>query len=887
MSVWLLVRRALTTHRGAAVLLAVVVGVGAFLGAAAPRWVGERLDDTLRGTVTAAGPAAQLSARDARQVQPADFDRELSLLDSGASADLRSLLGEGRWSTSTGARGFVTQNGAQVDDGQRPRMVNVRAPDDLAGRVRVVDGELPATVTSAPGPGGDASLVDAVVTAEVAEALRLEVGDTLAFERAGAADDLAPVEPGAVPGLRVTGVIEPLDPDDPLWADARTALVPDLGVPGSEPRITTGTVLTDPTLVATWAAATADRFDTEWHVPLEADALTSAILDRVTAELRQLAGGGMWSSGLITTLEAYPAQRAAAEGVVGFGIVSFAALCGALVLLSSRLLAERRADEVALARTRGAADGRLARLLALDAAVVAVPPAVVGAAAATVAVDGPGGWAGPALAAGLVLVAVAAVPVMALRARSNAAGIDARPDVAAVRPSPRRLVLEAAAVALAGLGLWLAGTRQPGAGIDPVVSLAPILVAGATGLVIFRALPHLVRAVLPPLRRARTLTPFLALARTARTPGHAVLPVIALLVAIGVAAFGGTVQASVERAREVSSWESVGADALIRSDVIRVDSGVVESLPGADAVAAGYLFTNQRPVNLDNGRSAGVDVLAVDIDAWQAVTSGAPELPAALAALTGPTASGAPAALITGNIDVVDVGDQLEVTIGDATTTVEVAESTGDVPGTDQGIALVVPLDQVAAALPPWPDVIYVAGDVDDDQVAAALGVDPSEVTLRTDVLATSSSDVVLDTVLDVFQVVTAASAVLAAAAAVLALAVGDRGRQHGLSILRTLGLTARQSAVLTASDVVPICVLAAVAGIGVGTATGLVTAGAVDLPALSGVLVGGTATVPDLPSAVVAAAAVLAAVLVAVAVSVVVGRRARLGSVLRAGEPT
>lgn len=881
MSVWLLVRRALATHRGAAVLLAVVVGVGAFLGAAAPRWVGERLDDTLRDTVISAGPAAQVSARDVREVSPPEFDRELSLLNGDAGAELRSMLGEGRWSTSTGARLFVAQNGEPVDDGLRWRLANVRVPDDLESRVRLVEGELPATVTRGADGIAGASLIDVVATSEVAEGLRLEIGDTLTFER-GVEPEITPVEPGADPGLRLTGIIEPLDPDDPLWGNARNALVPDFGVPGAEPNTTTATLLSDRDLVATWTATTADVLATEWHVPLLADELTSANLTAVTADLRQLGNGSMWSSGLVTALEAYPAQRAAAEGIVGFGLASLAALCVALVLLSARLLAQRRADEVALARTRGATDSRLARLLALDAAVVCLPPALAGAVAATIAVDGPGGTTGPGLAAAMALVAVVALPVMALRARA-----DDGPDVAAVRPTPRRLVLEAAVVVLACLGLWLAGTRQPEAGVDPVVSLAPILVAGATGLVIFRALPHLVRGVLPVLRRSGSLTPFLALARAARTPAHAVLPVIALLVAIGVATFGGTVQASVERAREVSAWESVTADALVRSDLIRVDTAVLESLPGVEAVATGYLMPNQRPDNLDNRRSAAVDVLAVDLDAWRSVVAGAPELPSVLAQLTGPTTSGATAALLTGNIDEAGVGDSLELRLGGSTTVVEVVDSAVPVPGTDRATTLVVPLDEMADVLRPWPNVVYVAGDVDGEQLATALGIDPSAVTLRSDVLATSSSDAVLDTVLDVFRVVTAVSAVLAATAAVLALAIGDRGRRHGLSVLRTLGLTTRQSAVLTASDVVPVCVLAAVAGIGVGTGTGLVTAGAVDLPALSGVLVGGTATVSDLPSAVVSAAVVLAAVLVAVAASVVVGRRARLGSVLRAGEPT
>src|SRR5690606_23285883 len=135
--------------------------------------------------------------------------------------------------------------------------------------------------------------------------------------------------------------------------------------------------------------------------------------------------------------------------------------------------------------------------------------------------------------------------------------------------------------------------------------------------------------------------------------------------------------------------------------------------------------------------------------------------------------------------------------------------------------------------------------------------------------------DSVLNAVLDVFMIVTVVSAVLAAAAAVMSLAIGERVRAYGLSVLRTMGLTTRQSAVLTASDVIPVSVVAAAAGIGVGTGVGLVIADALDLGALSGALSGGAMqAVTDLPSAAVAAAAVLGAVVLGIVGAVVSGQR-------------
>ncbi len=888
MTVWTLIARALRTHRAAAGILALVIIVGSFLGAAAPRWIDDRLDHTLQDTIAETGSAAQLSARDTKSFAPDEFDDEVSQLRENVEPELAALLDTGRWSSHTGARYFATQNGAKVDDGLTPRRLDVWVPDTLDGKLDLIEGELPESVADG---GNGTSVIEVAATPPVAEALQLDIGDTVTFERREPVgiDDVP--EPGAdtkAPAIRLTGLVEPADVDDPFWADTRTAADPDLGEPGAQPRITTGSLIAEREQFNAWLDATQDVVETEWHVPIDASEADVSAVNTVTTDLRRLSTGTMWASGLTDTLEDYPARRSAAEGVVGFGIVSLAALCVALTLLSVRYMAERRASEIALARTRGAGDGALARLLALDAAVIAVPGSVLGAAAAVALTSGESGLLGYVLTAAPPVAAIVSLPIAGIRAARRAALAapgGERADVAAVRPSPRRLVAEASVVLVALLALWLAGTRQQGARIDPVVSLTPVLVAGATGLVIFRIMPFILAAALRPLRRSAALTGFLAVTRAARAPAHAVLPVIALLVAIGVATFGGTVEASVEQTRETSSWNEVTADAVIDPEVIRSDPEQVASVPGSDAIATGYGFKSQRPVKVSNGRRAGVDILAVDVPAWLDVAESAPQLPDVVSMLSSTPDSGATPAVLKGSLDIIDVGDQLEVRLGDDPVTVEVVGTLPDVPGTTSGTSLVMPLAPVAEAAGNWPDVVYVGGDVSAEALAGALDVDSGSVTLRSQVLDTIHSDTVLNAVLDVFDIVTAVSAGLAAAAAVLGLAVGGRSRAHGISVLRTLGLTTRQAAVLTASDIVPVSVLAAAAGVGVGTGVGLVIGDALDLRALSGALTGGSQVVSDLPGATIAAAVVLAVVVLAVAIAVVAARRTRLDSALRAGE--
>jgi hypothetical protein len=65
-----------------------------------------------------------------------------------------------------------------------------------------------------------------------------------------------------------------------------------------------------------------------------------------------------------------------------------------------------------------------------------------------------------------------------------------------------------------------------------------------------------------------------------------------------------------------------------------------------------------------------------------------------------------------------------------------------------------------------------------------------------------------------------------------------------------------------------------------------LIATRALDLSALTGLVEGGRAVVLDVPGTALAAAGVLAVVLASVVLTVIASRRARLGAVLRAGDP-
>jgi len=890
-----LVLRQISADRAPALVLAAVLITGAFVGAAMPRWIDARLDMTLDRLVETAGRQSEFALRinfagganDARTEIPSVRHDE---------PEMAAVYDEGRWSAAVGPGDVESTNGVPTP-GRQPLEVDVRMPDDLADKVRLVDGRLPADpdfppplAFGAPEVPEQSPVVEVVAVAEVADALGIHVGDQLIVRRKNAATTVVGLGtrwPRNYLGVRLTGLVEPADPADSFWSDSPESLVPTFDR-GADSTTVRGTLLTDPEIMAPFVASTQTMVAAEWHMDVVPGALDANRVDPVTTAIRRIEQDTSWRTSFDDLLAEYGASRAGAEQVSALGVASLAGLLVAVLLMAIRLVAERRTDAMALTRARGGRDRVLGSLLGVEAIIVAVPSVVVAAASATWLLPASAGLLPHALPAVLLLVTVVGLPLTGIVLARR--GTNDRPEQEALRPSPRRLVLEAGVVVFALAGLWLLAGREGAApgGVDPVVSFVPVLVATAAGLLTFRLVPFVVAAVVRWVSRRRGATPFLAATRAARSQNHAVLPVIAVLVAVGVAAFGTTVESTVDRAQEMSSWDAVKADAAVETSTLRVRAeDLSDRLPAATAVAAGYAVPAQRATDAD-GRQVGIDLLAVDVPAWERVNAGAPAPvePVTTLATTTP-ADGAVPGVLKGGADGLDVGDRFTVNVRGTDLTVEVMDRVSDFPGTAGGSAVILPAAAVADGFGlQWPTVVYVAGEVSTGELADALDVRADQVTLRSEALELADADPVLDATVDVFRFALVVAALLAAAAAVLGLLLTARSRSYTLSILRTLGLTSRQAGTLVAVEVVPTSVAAAAVGVGVGLGIGVIASRALDLSGLTGLLISGDDVVLDVATTVLAAAAVLAVVLAAVTVAVIVNRRARLGSVLRAGDP-
>lgn len=882
-------------------LLAAVLTVGAFLGAAAPPWITDRLNDALEDTLSDAAPEGDLVARGLFGVSVANPPRtdlipELATVEETIEqvrrreSKLTGAYTNDRWSLSLGTSPLVAHDGPST----RHREVGLWLPEDARQKVYVAEGRYPrpdVEIVDSPAATEDQRLTmpvfEVAATTDVIDALELNLGDEIVIDAGTIRTREGPAP--ALLAMRLSGVVEPADLDDPAWQDTFTTLEADRGLPGDDPRIFRGTMIADP-LLAEQLVRWASLRDVEWQnwlailwrLELEPDRLTADQVETVITSVKRLRSWSNWTTSLDTVLLQYQDSRASAERSAALGVASLTGLLVTVQLLAIGMLAERRAAALALTRVRGGSNRVLGRSLATEAVLVGVPAVAAGGLAAALVIGA--SWWIPAV---LLAVTVVGLPVAGVRLARR--GTAERPEHATLRPSPRRLVAEAGLVLIAGAGVWLL-SQQPadsGAGADPVVSFTPLLVAAATGVVVFRLLPYPVAAVARLVGRSRGATSFVAASRAARSPAYAVLPVIAVLMAVGLAAFGGSVRTTADRAQEATAWAEVPADAVVTTGTLRAEADELGALvPEATDIATGYILPAQL-VTTERGSTVQVDVLAVDVAAWTEVVAGATEPVEPVTTLaTAQPPGGALPAVIKGQSNDLILGQELTMAIRGHEVTAQLLDRVEAFAGTPGGTAIVIPLDRIGASLSDlqlrWPNVVYLAGPIEDVDLATALD---GRLVRRAEVLAAIGEDAILGTTLTIFRVAVLAAFVLAATAAVLGLQGTARSRVYTLSILRTLGLPSRSMATLIAAEVVPASIMAAVVGSAVGLGVAIVAGQAIDLAALTGLLHAGGAVAPDITGTARAAAGVVAIVVVAVGIAIAANRRARLGAVLRVGE--
>ncbi|RVU24282.1 FtsX-like permease family protein [Streptomyces antnestii] len=597
------VRTRLRTAPGAAWALALLVALTSCLAAAFPRAVEDYEDAGLRHAVSEAAP--ERTVLDLTMAEPG-----LTLLPGkrdemvrGASTKaayrrvVRSLSAPLAVDAAQSSYGLRTTKALTAADPWLPRpdglpaALTLSAQSGLAGHATVVRGRLPRVdgqVTA------DSRQVEAAVTAATARALHIEPGALI---------HVPALMSGRV-SLRVTGIVKPRDPEGAYWAARPVFRTPALGQTVDMPPSTfwrAGLLLAPdaaPVLLNTDSAP--EQF---WQLAPDLGALNARGMPRLKSALtyttdgpglikvRETTGGDTdAATGLEELITGYQKLRAGIGPVVSVAAYGTGTVAVIVLLMAGGLAAERRRPELTVLRSRGGSVRGLAGRLLAETAVVAVPAGAAGLAVALFAVPH-GRWLPAALgAAAVVVLSCLALPVRAALAHRGVQVRGARDDLARARPSRRRTVAELTVLVLAVAAVVALRRRGTGDGGDSLVALAPVLVGVVAAFVLVRVYPLPLRWLARPAGRLRGAVGYLSLARAGRATagaGTAVLPLLALLTALTTAAFGGSVLAGIDDARDRAATLSTGADARIESSspLPSALAGKVARLPGVREVS--------------------------------------------------------------------------------------------------------------------------------------------------------------------------------------------------------------------------------------------------------------------------------------------------------------
>lgn len=902
-----------------------VVALAALLAYAGPRTVLGTIDDGVADAVEAAGPAAQVSITfplgnpggnnldSVRGLDVAVLDATVNGMTNRLPKGLATALGAptvSATSTSypltslTTAADISTAQAAKTDPEATARNdANITFAVIPGASMTASDGDLPL-VTAAQGPqaedGPDPEPLQVAMTPAVANALGVGIGDELTVDRAGS---------GSV-RLLVTGLVSIADPDGTAQTTMPTLFATQTSNEGTAQERVNAAVLLTPDAAAAFTSLTETPFDTQVTYPVIEDRLTMALartipheVDRLEVEPERLVTDANGNKAAITprvetdlgkALEGYPVRARAALAQMSVLIAGVVATAAAVIVLMARLLLAGRRRDIALERARGASVISTAVTLAIESTLVTAIG--VGIALVAASIVSPGFNAVDPLVGIVAAVSLCATPVWGAvtakamwSAKREGANRSDRAKAASAR-RVRALTRDFAVVFVAALAVIALRSRgvAPAAstGVDPFMSLGPVLVSAAVTLVALRVLPVPMRLAQAIARRTRGTAGLLALARARQSV--AALPVFALALAISVAASGSLLTSTVSAGQDKASWERIGAQVRIDQ---ALSPAVADRLERQGTVVSQAIVMPYATIalgqNLDNATVMAVDASFADVLDEAGMTADASAIRDLVRRSTDLPSGAALPALASSAVSDLDVYGRSDVFVGKTYIPFDiVGPAISAQSGWLKGPYVIVCLDALLTVTTQEPVAANTTllGSADAAAMVDGLGIDPSEVHTRQAWLADAKGSALIGGVERVMTLAIGAVAALAAVALVVGVVTGSRERSRALALLRTQGVGAGYGWWLAFTDLLPAVGTAIVAGaMGAGAVVALlarslgldVLAGGIEAPALS-------LNLHDLAWGAIVIAVLMAGAIIA---EVAVQRRAKLSEVLRYGE--
>ncbi|KQY22377.1 hypothetical protein ASD16_17380 [Cellulomonas sp. Root485] len=767
---------------------------------------------------------------------------------------------------------------------------------------------------SAPGQPGPDGAVQLGLSSEVAGVLGIGAGDT--FQAMKADRTFVPV--------LVTGVFDATDATDRVWTARPEILRPRVVGQRNAPTTVVGGLLSAASLPAARAALEPDGVTRTFRFPVEPQALDYAGSGALATQVAALEAspvlvlapgpGARVTSRLDLVLTQVGARVAATWSQATVVLAGLAWGTGLVLLVAADLLARRRSAALRTVRARGASLPGIAAGAGAEAAVVVGVGAAVGLTLGQLAAPGALSWPWVVVVAVGVVAPPAFATVTAARSDARRVPTDRHRRRLAQRVrSVRRLSIEAALLVLAAaalVALRRRGVVSISGPADLALAAAPVLVAAAGALLLWRAVPVLLRGALRAARRSRKAAPLLAVARAGAT--GAVLPFVALVVVTTLVALCGALASTARAGQAEGSWDTVGADVVVRTTLPDASlQDVADRLADADGVDAVAIGRVQDRSELFDVRGVdAVRVLAVDPGSYGTLLArtpfGASPAFALLSDASAPAAAGAAPGALPALVPEPLLGTRPSLRWGNVMIELEPVGQVPALPaqqadGAPAGPTIVVDRAALTAVVQALvaaraertgsarvgteqpevgPDTVWAVGPDAPATADAAASAVRGNVLARAQWLTDRRADPLAGGLLTLLGLVAALCAGYATIIVVLAAAASAPGRATSLATARVLGLRHRATTRVAAGELLPSILVAAVGGVLLGT----VLVGALVAP-LALRLVTGQAADPGvvLPWwTVVPVGLVGAAVLVVVTVESSARRRERLGQVLR-----
>ncbi|MFE7488652.1 FtsX-like permease family protein [Kitasatospora sp. NPDC057541] len=900
----------------AALLTAVLAFGTVFLAAAFPRMLDRGADQGLREFLRDRGPAATsiLATADLRG-DAEDLDRDAALLTAHTGATFRVAPGGPVYGSRSGKPRPLINPGLARPEKADP-MLDLLYLQGLRDHVTLAEGDWPGA-PSAEGP------VPIAISRDVAETVHIRLGDILQTSSA-TSDEKSP-------RAQVVGILDVDDQNDPYWTDLPCPNRACLNyTTGKEPAaywhiggLVDGSALQP---VRTWQTGAQDF----WRLPVDVDGLRADRLAGTDREVASYLTGPTANalanasrrpdlhlvSQLPTLFRQATERQEAAAPLAAIGPAGLAGVGVVVLCLAAALTGDRRAAELRLLQARGGSrSGVLLRLLG-EGAVTVLPASVLATALALWLLPAPR-WGGALLAASAVaLFSLLALPLRAAR-------LWARPRPGGGR---RRLVGELAVLALtitAVAEVRRRGVATTGESADPLLIVAPLLLALTGGLLLARLQPLLVGALTRVAARRPGAVGFLGLTRAARgtggRQGTSVLPLLALLLAVTTAGFGATVLGAVDTGRTRAARLSVGGDASVIVPVgVTVSSAFAEEaakLPGVRASAPVWADTEVFVLG-GNGTTRVFAVVADPASYAEisrslgrgafdpAVLSGGAGGPdAAVPVLVSTALAKQLGAEPTHRLRLPNGGELLTATAG-------TVDATPALQGEDR-LFVVLPTAPAVAAAPELgrANLWLATGSVDEGElrrlvreriagdaeratratIAGSAGQGeglPAGYTVRTSAAVTAalSDDPLQESAARLFWGAVLGSGALALLAVLLTLVRAAPERTALLARLRTMGLRPRQGLALILVETLPQTLVAAVGGGLVALAAVALLGPSFDLSILVGAEIARGLPV-DVPPVLLQTAGLAALVAAGVVAEALIAGRRQITTELRAGD--